>query len=232
MNAGPRNNSAPAPPARRTTGRRFDLRRHGLVVAGALAALVAADVVWRLALIRPLQRDLQLRESGQAQSEDVEKKTGQELAETKEVYEKVKATERNIERFFREMLATKEARLVPFQSALIKVGQEFNVLPEKVAVSSNELEEEGIEAIAFSFPLVGGYENLRRFLARLESLDQFLIVRQVGLSGAREGGQTLQLSIECETFFNAPEIRTRMEAERKAKAAEARGSGRRRTGRR
>jgi hypothetical protein len=114
------------------------------------------------------------------------------------------------------MLSTKEDRLVKFQSALIEVGREFNVMPEKVSVGYDELAQEGIEALAVRFPLISGYENLRRVLARLESLDQFLIVREVGLTGAKEGGMALQLNVGVETYFNAPELREEMAKQKAA----------------
>jgi Tfp pilus assembly protein PilO len=68
--------------------------------------------------------------------------------------------------------------------------------------------------LGFSFPLSGGYENLRTFLARLEALDQFLIVREVALRGGREGGTALELSVNVETYFNAPDLRDQLTRER------------------
>jgi hypothetical protein len=81
--------------------------------------------------------------------------------------------------------------------------------------------------MAFSFPLTAGYENLRQFLARLEEIDQFLIVRQVALGGGQEGGRLLQLSVDVETYFNAPELRRAYETDRKAKAVKRSSTPRR-----
>ncbi len=203
------NASPPAAPAgrRRSLRRPLDLRRDGSRVAAFLGVVLALDVVLWFGLVRPQRRAVATLRAEGAKAEEIAKRQEKAFADLKALHDRVTGAQRDIDKFYGEMLATKEDRLVPFQRALVQVGQEFNVAPERVAVSYSELAQEGIDALAFSFPLTGGYENLRRFLSRLESLDQFLIVREVGLTGGKEGGQALQLTVAVETYFNAPELR-------------------------
>lgn len=209
-----------APPAAAPRRRRFELRRDAPRVALVLLGLLVLDLVLWLALVRPVRRDLAALEERQQNAAVVERQVRQQLEDLRGLRAHVRGVEQGIDRFFDEMLATRQERLVPFQEALADVGRDFNVVPRSVAINYEELQQEGIDAVGFSFPLSGGYENLRRFLARLEQVDQFLIVRQVALGGDREGGRALQLGVDIETYFNAPE---RAAAEAAAPPARRRG---------
>lgn len=211
-------NSSPPVNRPRSLRRPLDLRRDGPRAALFLGILLVLDASLWFGLVRPARRQVAVLKTVQEQAQRSENSQRAALAEIKAVHERVTTTQKNIDKFYREMLATKEERLVPFQRELVKVGQEFNVAPERVAITYSELDKEGIDSLAFAFPLTGGYENLRRFLSRLEDLDQFLIVREVGLAGGKEGGQALQLSVVVETYFNAPQLR-----EEKEKAAGSKG---------
>ena len=59
-----------------------------------------------------------------------------------------------------------------------------------------------------TIPLVGGYPNLRQFINRIESSKHLLIVDSVELTGAREGGAMLSLTIKISTVFSSPPLPT------------------------
>ncbi len=228
--------SAPTPPnggAARSTpppAPRFDVRRAApRLLLLLLAVLLLDGALWSL-FVRPRQAEIARIEAEKQGDAATEKKSAEALAQLKRVHDHVVGVQDGVDRFYDEMLSTKRDRMVPFQRALDGVGREFNVRAERVQVGSQSLAAEGIEAMAFSFPLTAGYENLRQFLARLEEIDQFLIVRQVALGGGQEGGRLLQLSVDVETYFNAPELRRAYEVDRKAKTAK-RSSGPRRAAR-
>jgi Tfp pilus assembly protein PilO len=213
----------PAPPPTQ----RFDVRRAAPRLLLLLLAILLLDgVLWSL-FVRPRQAEIARIEAEKQSDAATEKKSAEALAQLRRVHDHVAGIQDGVNRFYDEMLATKRDRMVPFQRALDGVGRDFNVRAEKVQVGSQSLAAEGIEAMAFSFPLTAGYENLRQFLARLEEIDQFLIVRQVALGGGQEGGRLLQLSVDVETYFNAPELRRAYEIDRKAKAAKRSSSPRR-----
>ncbi|MCU0231107.1 MAG: hypothetical protein MUC67_06980 [Acidobacteria bacterium] len=226
--------SAPAPSLGATARRpaapasqRVDVRRAApRLLLLLLAILLLNGVLWSL-FVRPRQAEIARIETEKQSDAATEKKSAEALAQLQRVHDHVVGIEDGVNRFYEEMLSTKRERMVPFQRALDGVGRDFNVRAERVQVGSQSLAAEGIEAMAFSFPLVAGYENLRQFLARLEELDQFLIVRQVSLGGGEEGGRQLQLSVDVETYFNAPELRRAYEADRKAKATKRVSSPRR-----
>ncbi|MFN7964455.1 MAG: hypothetical protein U0V87_02060 [Acidobacteriota bacterium] len=205
--------------------RRFDLRRDAKLLFLIFGGVLAVNLIFWLFLVRPKQseiRELSLRK----QSADLtEMETSKRLDSLRKLHDKVTSNQAAIRTFYGEMLSTKRARLVPFQRAVAEVGREFDCEPDRVAMSVSEMENEGIEALGQTFPITGGYENLRGFLARLESISQFLIVREVTLAGSKEGGQDVQLNVAVETYFDAPGIREEKEKERAEKAKKRRQGG-------
>lgn len=216
------------------TRRRFDIRRDGVRLFAVLAGLLAINLLFWILFVRPRQTEITELQRKKQTASVTEKQARDSVAKLRRVHQHVMGLQTGIEKFYGEMLSTSRQRLVPFQRAVARVGSEYDCEPERVAVGLTTLEDEGIEGMAQTFPISGGYENLRSFLARLESLEQFLIVREVSLSGAKEGGAELQLNVMVETYFDAPGLRQEKERERADKAKRRnsrsrRGSGGRRS---
>ncbi len=208
----------PVRPLARPRRSLFDLRRDGPRVAAVLAGLVVLDLLLWFWLVRPVRVELaQLRER-KVTADQTERRETAKLDQLRQVDRHVRTVETGIKTFFDSMLATKKDRLVPFQGELMSIGEEFNVAPRSVSVGMADMEREGLESVAFAFPLTGGYENLRQFLSRLETMDQFLLVREVALTGGKEGGRALQLNVEVQTYFSAPDLRERLARERARRA--------------
>lgn len=202
-------------PVARGLFKRFDVRRHGLRIGIVFGVLFVLNVGFWWSMVRPLQDEIAARQEQRRTAQMTEKRSRDRLEKIRAVHQHVDDIRSGIETFFDEMLSVREERLVPFERAIYGVGRQFRVQPRRVAINRSELLDEGIEVFRFDFPLNGGYENLRQFLAELESLDQFLLVREVSLrSGAEEGGRQLQLNIAVETYFNAPGMREEAERER------------------
>ncbi|MDQ7088540.1 MAG: hypothetical protein Q9Q13_12110 [Acidobacteriota bacterium] len=222
--------TTPSPPrGRKGLAGRFDLRRDGGRIMVVLAGLLVLNLAFWWIVVRPLQEQIEIRQEQKATARKTEQASAQRLEQIRRVHDHALAVQQHVRTSFDEMLSVRSRRFVRFQTALYEVGREFKVQPRRAAITRQELEQEGIEVFAFTFPLNGGYENLRSFLARLEQLDQFLIVREISLrSEAREGGRNLQLDIAVETYFNAPNMKEEIERERLWKLKQRRRSGRRR----
>ncbi len=220
----------PAKDASRRKRWRFDLRRDGLRAAAFLVVLLLVNFAFWFVAVRPRQAEIALLRETKQTADATEAQARRQLEELRRVHRHAMEVQEGIRVFFEEMLSTRQQRLVPFQRALTSVGEEFGVEPRQVGVSVETLAQEGIEVMTISFPIQGGYENLRHLLARLEALDQFLIVREVSLRGSDRGGRELQLNVAVETYFNAPwarEEEARLRAWKK-KARTRRGSRSRR----
>ncbi|RMF73195.1 MAG: hypothetical protein D6738_09440 [Acidobacteria bacterium] len=187
--------------------RSFDARRDGGVLALILGAVVLVNAaVWYVA-IRPIEQEIARLEQDELTADQARTRSRRRLEALQDARRRVVDRQEKVRLFYEQMLSTRGERSVPFQRALGEVAREFGVRPQQVQIGFSGLPQEGIEIMTMTFPIDGGYENLRRFLARLESLDQFLIVREVALQGGPEGGRTLRLSVSLETYFNDPSLR-------------------------
>ncbi len=219
---------APVPSAKQQQGRRvrrFDLRRDAKVLFFIFGGVLIINLIFWMLLVRPKQSEIRELAMRKQSADLTEMEARKRLESLRKLHDKVTANQAAIRTFYGEMLSTKRARLVPFQRAVAQVGREFDCEPDRVAMSVSEMENEGIEALGQTFPITGGYENLRGFLAELESISQFLIVREVTLAGSKEGGQDVQLNVAVETYFDAPGIREEKEKERAEKAKKRRQGG-------
>lgn len=119
-------------------------------------------------------------------------------------YEKLRGTEQNIHDFYGTILGTKQEKLISVQREIVDIGTEYRINPEAVSYGNKEIVESGLEEFSINVPVEGDYADLRHFIAKLESSKSFLIVEGISLTGTKEGGLTLQLSIQLTTYFNAP----------------------------
>lgn len=207
---------APAGPARRAPRRRrFDARRDGGRVLLVVAVVLLLDLAFWFWVVRPRQEHIDRLTSQKVTADATYAQQAHKLERLREVHAHVRKMEEDIRTFLDDYLSTKRQRSARFQAAIFNVGRKYRVAPESATPTRQDLEQEGIESTAWSFPVEGGYENLRKMLADLEALDQFVIVREIRLGSGREGGNRLQLGITVETFFSAPGLRERLERERR-----------------
>lgn len=200
-------NGGGAPPVKpKRRQRRFDLHRDGGRLAIILAVVVAVNAVFWFWSVRPKTAHIVALSEQKTSADLNENRASKTLTDLREIAAHAEAVHLSIRTFYDEMLSTTDRRIVALQRALNNVGKDFRVIPERVSIGSQPLRDEGIEVVAFNFPLSGGYENLRSFLDRLERLDQFLIVREVSLRGGKEGGRALELVVNVETYFNNPDV--------------------------
>jgi Tfp pilus assembly protein PilO len=215
----------PAAPRRR---RRLDIRRDAKWLFGLFGVLMLINLLVWVLFVGPRREEITELQRRKMTAHATEKDADKKLAALRQLNQRVELNQQAIKSFYADMLSTKRQRMVGFQRAVARVGQEFDCEPERVAVGVSELENEGIEALALTFPISSGYDTLRQFLSRLESLDQFLIVREVQLAGAKEGGSDdLQLNVVVETYFDAPGIREEKERQRADKLKNRRQGARR-----
>ena len=209
---------------------RFDARRNGGVLAIVLGLVIVLNAgVWYV-VIHPIDQEITRLEQDELTADQARARSRKRLDALQRAHQSVLDRQKRVRLFYEQMLATRAERSVPFQRALGEVAKEFGVRPQQVQIGFSGLPQEGIEIMTMTFPIDGGYENLRRFLARLESLEQFLIVREVALQGGPEGGRTLRLSVSLETYFNDPSLREEQARQREWKRR-VRGNRGRRGGR-
>lgn len=235
----PRTDPAPAAPggnapksARSRSGKgggrswrrlRVDPRRDAVKVLLALGALLLVDAVFHFAVLRPQSLAVASLEQEKATFDESYRRSKKRAEQVREAYETAVKRQEEIEYFYGTLMSTKRERLVKTQDEILSIGKKFNTIPDPLNLDPKELEDQGVEMLTISFPLEGGYENLRRFVNALETSENLLIIDQINLTENRAGGRGLRLAIDVTTYFDAPHLKSM-----KNQAGRGRGRGPRR----
>jgi len=186
--------------------RRFDLRENLWRIAGVLGVLLLLNLGFYMFINLPRLRALQnLEERRNTAARDLRSTTArcdnilvliaQDDTETK-----------RLDDFYDNVLGTQMDRMTPIQKEVRSIAAEFHIDPESIDYNPQESPGSGMTTFQITIPLVGGYPNLRQFINRIESSRHLLIVDSVELTGAREGGAMLSLTIKISTVFHAPAV--------------------------
>ena len=186
--------------------RRFDLRenlgRAGAVLGALLALNLGFYLFFNLPRLRALQ-SLEIRRSTAAR--DLRTTTARCDA-MRGLLTRYDDESRRLDDFYENLLGTQMDRMTTIQKEVRGIATEFHIDPEAIDYHPEEIEGAGLTLFQITIPLVGGYPNLRQFINRIESSKHLLIVESVELTGAREGGAMLSLTIKISTVFHSPRL--------------------------
>ena len=163
-------------------------------------ALVALNVVALLAFTLPRglkQRNLVTRLGSLRSEVEAQRK---ETAALRERAHRMKANEADRQRFFNEVVTTREAGLVPLLTEVEKVAADPGLKSGTRSYSPDEVKElPGIVRVQANVAIKGGYRELVGFLSKFERSKRFVSVdrvqlTQVGAEGRSEGNLTVELS--------------------------------------
>ena len=78
--------------------------------------------------------------------------------------------------FYAHRLGTQAERMTSIQKEIRAIAEEFRIDPEAVDFTTEAMQGTGLTRFQISFPLTGGYPNLRQFISRrfLEAAPAFL----------------------------------------------------------
>jgi Tfp pilus assembly protein PilO len=174
-----------------------------LILAVLLVPLAINALVWFF-VVRPRQAEARALQA-ERESFVLDYQAAKARTEgLKASWEKIQAAETGLRTFYDDMLGTKQSRLVKIEKGIESVAQEFGIDPLEVRYDSDDVVEGRVERFVVRMPLKGDYQDLRHFIARIESSEQFWVIDRISLSGTKEGGSLLQLSVDVATYFDAP----------------------------
>jgi Tfp pilus assembly protein PilO len=183
---------------------RFDVREASGIVFFVLGALILANAVVSVVVVRPkIVRHRQLTDLSSPQLQVV--KTRENEVVQKEDYRKALEKSRDdMKRLAREVLSTRQRRMIGVQLEIAKLAREFDIALDRVKYENEPLDNGALERFAIVVPLSGGYSNLRKFIQSVESSDNFLVIERVAL-GSGKSTDVLELAITLATYFIAPD---------------------------
>jgi Tfp pilus assembly protein PilO len=200
--------------------RPLDARQRIRAIGIALVVLAALNLAFWLLFTRPGIRESERLEVGTDPQRKELLARRAEVEKQEKFLAQLQKTEAELKRLRSEVLSTRGTRMIGAQFEVAELCERFGVNWDTVSIDNELLQGEELDRMVMTVPLEGGYPNLRRFLQAVESSDQFLVVEQVGLAEAHEGGN-LQLNVAIATYFDAPEAHERNRAEKPAAARHA-----------
>jgi Tfp pilus assembly protein PilO len=193
----------PRPPRRKG---RFDLRENLWRIAAVLGVLLLLNLGFYLVFNLPRLRSLRgLEERRNSAARDLHG-TQVRCDKMREKLSQYDEETKKLDDFYGNILGTQVDRMTTIQKEVRSIATEFHIDPESIDYASQETEGSGMTQFQITIPLVGGYSNLRQFINRIESSQHLLIVDSVELTGAREGGAMLSLTIKISTVFHSPPL--------------------------
>ena len=188
---------------------RFDIRQHGRLIVLVLGALAVVNIGAYFLWVGPQLREFNAvtgANSPRIQLLRTKQENVRDLEAYVEALDQARADLRTLQK---DVLATREERMVAVQAEIRDLCNEFKIDLELVNYEFGELSAEALEFQRMVVPLTGGYSSLRGFLQAVESSDKFIVVEKVVLGQTKEGGVLLDLKITLSTFFDSPKLRKR-----------------------
>ena len=188
------------------TWKRLDLRENLWRIAAVLGVLLLLNLGFYLLLNLPRLSSLRnLEERRNSAARDLNG-TQARRDRMRELLSQYDEESKKLDNFYGDVLGSQMDRMTSIQKEVRSIAAEFRIDPESIDYSSQEIEGSGMAQFQITIPLVGGYANLRQFINRIESSRHLLIVDSVQLTGAREGGAMLSLTIKISTMFSLPPL--------------------------
>lgn len=186
--------------------RRFDLRQDAWRIGLVLAALLVVNAAFYLFLNRPRLRALGALQSGRDTVRTSLRAATKRCEAMKDLIHHYDEESARLDAFFNDTIGTQIERMTAIQKEIRRIATEFRIDPDTIDYTPVDVEGSDLTRFQITIPLTGGYPNLRQFVDRIETSKHLLLVDSIELSGSREGGAMLSLSIRIATYFKTPEL--------------------------
>ena len=183
---------------------RFDVREASGKILLLLGALIVANAVASVLLVRPkVVRYRQLTDLSSPQL-TVVKEREKEVVRKEAYRQALEKARDDMKRLAGDVLSTRQRRMIGVQLEVAKLAREFSIALDRVQYQNEQLDNGALERFAIVVPLAGGYSNLRKFIQSVESSDNFLVIERVAL-GTGKSMDIVELNITLATYFIAPD---------------------------
>ncbi|MEW5876501.1 MAG: type 4a pilus biogenesis protein PilO [Acidobacteriota bacterium] len=167
------------------------------------AALVLANGLWLLALRsavlgRGAEAVAQLKQK-EAHVKELERMV-RELSETQK---RLSQLQEELTRLREQEMGPMRQRLVPFLQEVVLRAQKVGLFPERISYAARKDSKSGLVHFTATYELTGSYEQLRRYMAELEAIPQFVVIERLGLRGEGSAQSTdISLQMVVGTYFS------------------------------
>ena len=185
----------------------FDVREKTGVITAVILAWLGLNMAFAFSVNLPRGRRVaELRTSLEETSHALTRKE-QEVAKLREHFERVVGGRASLDKFYEDVLSTKQNRLISFQREIRGIADQFKINVETISYPRETYPKDKVTKFSATMPLTGSYENLREFIDTIEHSENFIVIEGIQLANSKEGGVILGLSIQLSTFFVDPDIK-------------------------
>jgi Tfp pilus assembly protein PilO len=184
----------------------FDVREMAAPIAAAILVWLGLNLAFVFLVNVPrVQRVNSLTEAVADAASSLVKKQ-HEVGLLREHYSRVMQGRDSLDRFYSDVLSTKQERLISFQREIRDIARAFNINVETITYPRESYVKDKVTRFSATMPLTGSYESLRQFIDRIERSEFFIVIDGIQLANSKEGGIILSLSIQLSTYFIDPDL--------------------------
>jgi len=184
----------------------FDVREKAAVITVVILAWLGLNLAFAFLVNVPRAQQAVALEEAVSQTSGREAVVKRDVDRLREHYSRVMDGRTSLERFYSDVLSTKQERLIGFQKEIRGIAQRFNINMDTISYPREEFANK-VAKFSATMPLTGSYENLREFIDTIENSQQFIVIESIQLANSKEGGVILSLGIQLSTYFVDPEIK-------------------------
>lgn len=181
-------------------------RRLLVSVLGLLAVL---NVVGLAVVFGPLRSRVQTLTQRSTVASLTASTAARELVTAKQTATGSQKAVTDLQRFYSQVLPPSQpaARQVTFVR-LAQLARESNLSYDHRTFTQDDPEKDGVLSRAtLTMNVYGSYRDLRRFIHTLETGDEFIVIRQVGVTQGEDPKDPLEAALMLSTYFKASDGR-------------------------
>jgi len=115
----------------------------------------------------------------------------------------IQANENDARRFFREIVKSRQATLLPALSEIHQAAAAERLELGQESYSRDDIKETALVRLRIALPVKGSYGQLVGFLRRLERSKSFVVVDTISLTSGGENGGEASLDVGLSAYFLA-----------------------------
>jgi Tfp pilus assembly protein PilO len=169
-----------------------------------LAVALAANIAVYAAFVYPLSARVADADSHAARTSRALREAQREFEAAKGVATSKERAEAELRAFYSGVLPADHgaARRMTYLN-VAQLARQCNL--RVVRRTGDEGQEKGsaLDRLQISIVLEGQYEDVREFVHRLETAPEFVIIDDVSIDQARDGGTSLKLQLQLSTYYRA-----------------------------
>jgi Tfp pilus assembly protein PilO len=184
----------------------FDVREKAGPIAAVILVWLAINLGFAFLVNLPRAREVSALDEQVGHVAGLTKNREDDVARLRQHHDRVMEGNTSLDKFYEDVLSTKNERLIGFQRELREIAKKFNINMETITYPRETYPKDKVTKFSAVMPLTGSYENLREFIDTIEKSENFIVIESIQLASSKEGGVILSLAISVATYFVDPDM--------------------------